>query len=121
MYYGTWNHYGNNTIGYDSLHVFETKADRDAWNRDDPENKKMVVKASNPLARKFNSSVSDTHGFHYTYHYADGRTSQIVRDNGRQHEEVTEFPADPRNVSDEQIAKRAEELRTENEKEFGND
>lgn len=34
-YYAVWNHYGNDVVGYELLHVFDSKKERDEWENDD--------------------------------------------------------------------------------------
>jgi hypothetical protein len=87
-YYGIWNHYGNNVIGAESLHVFQRKADRDMWNRDDPENKKRGICASHPLAREYRKPIEQSHGLTYTMHYYDLQIYVVTRDNGREYAEL---------------------------------
>lgn len=86
-YYALYNHYGNNVIGLEQLHVFDSEADRDIWVQDDPNNRRNYARSSHRLARKYRQPISDTHGLHYEHHHGDGTVFVCERENGREHAE----------------------------------
>ena len=84
LFYAVFNYYGNQVVGHDSLHVFESKEARDQWVNEDYEKHEQVL-ASDPLARKFNGTWDVD--FRYTYHYSNGTAVEISRHDGIQYEE----------------------------------
>lgn len=87
LYYALLNYYGNRTVGHCTLHVFESKQDRENWIDEDIMKRESVL-ASNSSARKFNGTWESE--FRYVYHYADGTVSDIYRHDGKQYEEKRE-------------------------------
>lgn len=86
-YYAIYNHYGNNVVGCEQLHVFDSEADRDVWVQDDPNNRRNYARSSHSLARKYRLPVYASHGLCYTHHRDDGTVFCVERENGREHTE----------------------------------
>ena len=72
-YYAVWNHYGNNVIGHELLHVFDSKKERDAWVDDDEYDgnrggyHKESVSSDNPNVRYIGNANREITYFSHEY------------------------------------------------------